>query len=182
MPRPEQPSDEVLLGKAAGGDAGSLAELVARHRDRLWRLCLRLERESHEAEDLFQETFVRLIRSYRSFSGRGRFFTWLYAIALNTYRSRRRSALRGWKFEAEYGREKVAEGAAEGAERAEAAELVREAVNSLPEPQRSAIILSRYEGLSYQQIAEIEHCTEDAVKQRVRRAMERLREALKDLE
>jgi RNA polymerase sigma-70 factor (ECF subfamily) len=179
MSRHESGSDEDLARLAAGGDPSSLEALIARFRDRLWRLFLRLARGPQEAEDLLQETFVRLLRSHRSFAGHGKFSTWLYAIALNVFRtSLRRRREQGLVEEPPA----AAAGPAGRAEQEETVERVRRAVSNLPEPQRTAIVLSRYEGLPYEEIARIEGCSVDVVKQRVRRGLMTLREELKDLQ
>ena len=173
-------SDEELLSRAAGGDSGFLAELLDRHRERIWRLLLRLSRSPQEAEDLLQDTFVRVLGSHRSFAGRAKFLTWLYSVALNVFRSGRRRRRRELRLGPVTGPEP--EGPEGEAERREAEGRVRQAVANLPENQRTAIILSRYEALSYGEIAQIEDCTVDAVKQRVRRAMKHLRQELRDLQ
>lgn len=191
---PEEPaSDERLLQQACRGNKGSLDRLFGRHRDRLWRLLLRLADDRAEAEDLLQETFLRALKGSRSFRGQGKFSTWLYAIALNLVRSK-------WRRQGRTPREvsgdpdalaqaglgarsrDTANDPSALAERMEASQRVRLAVESLPEPQRVAIVLSRYEGMSYEEISRIEDCSIDAVKQRVRRAMIRLSESLKGLD
>jgi len=180
MARHDHPSDEELLSRAVGGDVEGLDQLLDRHRDRLWRLLLRLTQGPQEAEDLLQETFVRVLRSYRTFAGRGKFGTWLYTVALNVFRSSRRKLRAHVRISEEPA--SAATGPAGKAEQSEAAERVRQAIDGLPENQRTAIVLSRYQGLAYEEIAEIERCSVDAVKQRVRRAMIALRRELRDLQ
>ena len=179
MPQREPVSDEDLLRHAAEGNSGILAELVERHGDRLWRLFLRLAASANEADDLLQETFVRLLRSHRTFAGRASPATWLYSVALNVFREwlRKQKSERRLKAVIQAG----ADGRAAGdrLKQQTRAEAVRKAVEGLAENQRTAMILSRYEGLSYEQIAEVEGCSVDAVKQRVRRAMVRLRRELR---
>ena len=182
MPPEHRVPDQALLRAAAGGDRECLAQLLDRYQGRLWRLLLRLTGGPQEAEDLLQETFVRVLRSYRTFSGHSSFATWMYAIALNVFRSRLRKQRRQTPQPVDLMAVSGTASPETSAEQHEAAEQVRRAVQSLPEQQRSAIILSRYEGMSYEQIAEIFGCSVDAVKQRVRRAMAHLRELLKGLE
>jgi len=166
MPAPEPDSDEALLRDATGGNVKSFERLYERHRARMWRFLWRATGDAHDTDDLLQETFLRALRAADRFRA-GRFTAWLYAIALNLVRSQRRRRRR----HAEPGPAGAGEDPSDQAARNETAERVRDAIAQLPEPQRAAILLSRYEGLSYEEIAEAEGCSVDAVKQRVRRAM-----------
>jgi RNA polymerase sigma-70 factor (ECF subfamily) len=80
---PGRPTDERLVRRAAGGDGDAFAELVARHRDRVWAIALRMCRDPEDAEDALQETFVSAWRSLDRFGGRSQVTTWLYRIAVN---------------------------------------------------------------------------------------------------
>lgn len=173
-------SDEKLLRRAAGGDSESFGALFRRHRRRVWGFLLRATASPEESEELLQEVFLRVLQRPASFR-RGRFATWLYAIALNLVRDRWRRKQVADRERSKAGPEASGSDPSDQAVRAETAERVREAIERLPEPQRTAILLSRYEGLSYQEIAELEECAVDAIKQRVRRAMVALGEKLKDL-
>ena len=183
MPPDAPESDERNLEACCRGNPKALAQLLERHRDQLWRFLLRVTGNRADAEDMLQETFLRAVRGHEAFRGQGRVSTWLYAIALNLVRSRwRREARRPEPDEVARRLTPVRdEDPAELASRNETAEKVREAVNALPEPQRIALILSRYEGLPYEEIGRIEGCSVDAVKQRVRRGLKKLTEELKDL-
>ena len=80
---PGRPTDARLVKRAARGDSDAFAELVARHRDRVWAIALRLCRDRDDAEDVLQETFLAAWRSLDRFGGRSEVSTWLYRIAVN---------------------------------------------------------------------------------------------------
>jgi RNA polymerase sigma-70 factor (ECF subfamily) len=80
---PGRPSDARLVRRAARGDSEAFSELVARHRDRVWAIALRLCRDRDDAEDVLQETFLAAWRSIDRFGGRSEVTTWLYRIAVN---------------------------------------------------------------------------------------------------
>ena len=183
MPPDAPGSDRRLLEDCCRGDPVALAQLLERHRDRLWRFLVRVTGNRADAEDLLQETFLRAIRGREAFRGAGQVSTWLYAIALNLVRSRwRREARRPEPQEVARRLAPVRpRDPAEQASQNERAERVRKGLDALSEPQRVALILSRYEGLTYEEIGRIEECSVDAVKQRVRRGLKALTEELKDL-
>ncbi|HIJ65675.1 MAG TPA: RNA polymerase sigma factor [Candidatus Hydrogenedentes bacterium] len=182
MPGSEDQEDVDLLEKAAGGSRDSFAALYAKHRRRLWAFLVRLEENADVVDELIQETFVRALRSAKGFAGKGKVSTWLFSIALNAHRSRLRKRQRFRLFRQRSRPSGTADDPASMAEQADTADRVRQAIGALPENQKSALVLSRYEGLSYEEIAEIESCSVDAVKQRVRRALMRLRKELRELQ
>ena len=167
------------------GSAEELAAVVReafeQHLEGLWRFLYRMTGQEDDAQELLHETFIRAMKGSAGYRG-GKASAWLFAIALNAARDRWRIS-RGTMGH-------LGEGAAasretepsESAGKAEVGRRVRKAVAGLPEPQRAAVLLSRFEGLAYADLARIEGCSEDAVKQRVRRAMEHLREELKGIE
>jgi len=172
-------SDESLLTQAAAGHKSCFDKLFARHQGRVWGVLLRLTRNASDAEELTQETFLRVLRQPGLFRG-GRFSSWLFRIALNLARDlarRKKPARLDHEETAAAGQSDPAEQAAQQ----EMAERVRLALERLPDPQRTALVLSRYEGLDYAEIADIENCSVDAVKQRVRRGLLALSDELKGL-
>lgn len=183
MPSPDP--DHQLMARLAGGDDSALAELVARwQRPVLAHVARFLGCPPEEAQDIAQEAFLRVWRERRRFEPRAAFSTWLFAIVLNLCRNRRRSAQRrpvlvpigvdgaGEPFPA------IEAGAdADPLACARASELegkVRRALRSLPESQRAAVLLRRFEGMSYREIATVLGSSEGAVESllvRARRAL-----------
>ena len=180
-------SDEALMTRLREGDDQTLAPLMARWEVPMKRYLARVVQNAHEAEELAQETFVRLYQHRDRFREGARFSPWLYAIAANLARNRlrwwrRRPAvsLEAWT---EFGGEAADEGnagrAGSGAlEQRERADAVREAVAALPVELREALVLCEYEGLAQAEAAEALGVTPKAVEMRVYRARARLRNRL----
>ena len=159
-----------------GGDLYALGVLFQRHRDAVHRLCARLIGDSATADDLVQETFLRILRYRHTFKGEARFTTWVYRIARNaTMRHVERHGRRTER-EAAAARELSIRNQAAGPNDHRITRL-EEALEDLPLEQREAITLSRYHGLKYHEIAVVCECSVDAVKGRIYRAMQRLRRA-----
>ncbi|MBX3469567.1 MAG: RNA polymerase sigma factor [Planctomycetes bacterium] len=181
-------SDEALVARLEGGDPAALRQLMERYRGPLHGYLCRLLGSSDDADDLFQDTFVRVLRHAARFD-RGRSFRpWLYSIATNlarnTFRSRSYRDAVPLDRPDEDGCALVAQLAGRGgapgdaAERSEAAGVVRAAVDELPEKGRAAVVLFYYQGLSYDEIAEALEIPVGTVKSRMHNAMTRLARAL----
>ena len=180
-PSPQEPDTELLLRLAAGEDP-VLGELMQRWAPRVRSYLMRLTGNESVAEDLTEETFVRLYQTrhrFRPAPHAGAFSTWLFGIAANLGREHLR-----WKqrhptspldSEPEPMEPDSPESQAESRERAEA---VRHAIAQLPEDFREAVLLSEYEEMTHAQIAEVSGCTPKAVERRLSRAREMLRNAL----
>ena len=174
------------------GDAGGFEVLVRRHRSPVFSFLLRLSGDRGRAEDLCQETFLKVVRGAAAWRERARFTTWLYALARNlAVDEARRMAFRRT--------EPLAAGAARGeggagAEQpasdlppdraAEAAQLrprLEAALAALPAEQREVFLLREHAGLRFAEIAEVTGTPENTVKSRMRYALEALRERLAEL-
>ena len=191
----EQSPDELdkadMVRLARGHDA-ALNELMERHSLRLFHYLVRQLHDESEAEDVAQETFIRVYQHSKKFDPTQKFSTWLYTIATNLvrdrfrYRSSRPQVSLDASSEGESGLreiipdEKVST-PAEDIQAAERAEAVRNAVAELPEELRTPLILSEYENLSHAEIGEILSCTPKAVETRLYRARQRLRPILQKL-
>lgn len=180
-------SDEALMTRLRGGDDNALAPLMSRWEVPMKRYLARIVQNAHEAEELAQETFVRLYQHRDRFRDGARFSPWVYAIAANLARNRlrwwrRRPAvsLEAWtEFGGEAADESSAGHAASGAlEQRECAEAVRAAVAALPVELREALILCEYEGLAQAEAAEALGVTPKAVEMRLYRARAALRNRL----
>lgn len=177
--------DRELLQRVAAGDAEAFAPLVERHQARLVRLCERLLGDAEEARDAAQEVFLKVFRQAAGFRPEGQVFTWIYRIAVNhcLNRLRRRRVLRFFSLSGETGEDGEEHGldpvdpapdalAALEARRRWA--TTRRAIAALPAGQRAVLVLARFEGLSYREIAQSLGITEGAVESRLVRAMRRL--------
>ncbi len=177
-------TDQELIDRFQQGDESTFDELVRRHEQRIRALCGCYLSDPQDVQDAAQETFIRAFRGLPSFRPEARFSTWLFRIAihtsLNQVRSRRR---RGWMqaFSRLPGMEDQivtsrmsAPTPLEEVERAEQQRLIRAALDSLPEEQRTAVILHRFHGLKYQEIADATGSSLAAVEARIHRAKGRL--------
>ncbi len=177
--------DWELLARAGAGDGDAFTPLVERHQDRLIRLCERLLGDREEARDAAQEVFVKAYRHASRAKPRGRLFTWLYRIAVNhcLNRMRRRKIARFFSLTpATPAEERSAPldpaGEAPSPQREledrERWRTTRHAIDALPESQRTVLLLAKFEGLSYREIADALGISPGAVESRLVRAMRRL--------
>ena len=164
------------------GDEAALAALMERWELPVKALIARLVFNATEAEELAQETFVRVWQQREKFRAGAEFRPWVFSIAVNLARNR----LRWWRrrpeveLEAWSGSERP--GGVAGLreeEKRERAAAVRDAIAALPGELREALVLFEYEGLSQAEIAEAVGATVKAVETRIARAKEKLRVALK---
>lgn len=171
------------LARVAAGQAEAFTALVEAHQERLLRLCERLLGDGEEARDAAQDVFLKLYAKAGEVEPRGQVFTWLYRVAVNhcLNKLRRRRLVRFLRWagpgEEESAVEEPADGSADPAATLEAKSrwrATRRTIDSLPANQRSVLILARWEGLSYKQIAEVLQITEGAVESRLFRALRRL--------
>ena len=176
-------TDQELMGLVQAGDYSPAAVLFDRYSTRIYNFAYRFLRNSEAAEDATQEVFVKMMKHAHQFNGEAKLSTWLFSITANLCRDHLRKsdnkakddedALLTMAAPAEYSPEHVLE-------TRETERRVRDALQKLTSEQREAILLSRYQGLSYAEIAQISGCSEGAVKTRVFRAMETLKKILTD--
>ena len=189
-----EPTDETLMAHLAAGDRDAFALLLGRYQRPMITFCYSFMRDSGIAEDLAQETFLRVYRNAGRYKPIAKFSTWLYRIATNLCINelKKRRLRQTLPLDAPAGLdpdgtrivEKLAGDAEQplsAVERREAHELARNALGYLPEEQRVTLVMVEYHGLSYREIAEILNVTVSAIKMRVKRARETLREMLKML-
>ena len=182
--------DVRLMLQVRDDVAGSFEVLVRRYQDRLNGVLAHLVGDDDAAEDLSQEVFLRVYRARKGYRPKAKFSTWLFTIAnnlaLNHFRSIRRhpSTPNDPGTESRPVRSAVERIAAPGAgastqlRQAELGAVVREAVAMLDDDQRIAVLLNKFEGMSYAEIAEVLNRSESSVKSLLARARMRLREQL----
>lgn len=182
----EDPDVRLML-RVKEGDQASFAELVERHSGLLVNFMMRFFGTRAVGEDLAQEVFLRVWRAAPQYEPRARFKTWLLTIATNVSLNRKRWESRRPLFtlqgddDGSSGIERVpgSEPAPdEMPEREELKNKVRAAIAELPEQQRAALIMSRYDQLPYAEIAETLDISVMAVKSLINRAKEGLKKRL----
>jgi RNA polymerase sigma-70 factor (ECF subfamily) len=169
------------MERIAQGDERAFQVLVERWEGPLFAFMARMLGDAAEAEDLAQETFLRVYAQAGRYRAANRFRSWLFRIGGNLARSRlrRRRVLRWVRFEPGL-HDRAASGPApdRALEREEVRSAVQEALDRLPDRQREAVILRRYQGLSYREIASALGTTEAAVESLLQRAAMALRKDL----
>lgn len=187
---PAPSEDTELMRRVQTGDAAALGVLMQRWEVPLKSVIGRMVLNAAEAEELAQETFVRVWQQRARFRRDAEFRPWVFSIALNLARNRLRwwrrrpvISLEAWTAPSDEGPgHAVAAGgatAAETLERDERAKAVRDAIAALPVDLREAIVLFEYEQMSHAEIAAAVGATSKAIETRIHRAREKLRGALK---
>ena len=181
-------SDEELMLAYAGGDAAAFEPLYTRHKGPLYRFVLRSVKGAAEADEIFQDVWMKAIEARARYVPKAKFTTWLYTIAHNRLVDHwRAKGLVVVSIDADGDGEPSidppAGPSAEPHRRAEARQSVArllDALAALPAAQREAFLLHEESGLSVAEIAQATGCGEETAKSRLRYAMNKLREAIDD--
>ncbi len=182
--------EELLAGERQAFD-----RLVSRHADRIFNLCYRLLGDRDEADDCAQDVFLKVFRNFKQFRGDSKFSTWIYSIAVNTCRNRRKSAdYRFWRRIQRLGADSAEEGGVLNPEiedpapspltlltRREQEILLQKAMDALPQDQKTVIVLRHVEGLSYEEICQITGYNPGTLKSKLARARQLLHKNLQSL-
>lgn len=168
-------NDEELMSAYAKGEPAAFDELFARHGQKVYNLFLRAFGNATTADDLTQETFLRVVTAREHYVPVRTFSSWLYTIAMNLLRDQLRRRKRQGPSEDLSAVDLELAHAAPDDENAEKLAAVQKAVQCLPAEQREVILLAKYQALSYAEIAQILGIAETAAKQRAYRALKTLR-------
>ena len=194
---PDEVTDEVLMIRFQRGDRAAFTGLVRRHQTPLFNFALRQLGARAVAEEVVQDTFVRVVQNATEFKHEARFTTWVYTILRNLCIDQlRRRALRrhpsldertsrGAEEEGPTLLEQTADSRASVEREATGTELkerIARAVETLPEEQREVFLLREISNLPFKEIAEVTGVPENTVKSRMRYALERLQQALCEYE
>jgi RNA polymerase sigma-70 factor (ECF subfamily) len=174
-------NDDELMARVAQGDETSFRTLVEAWQRPVFAFLQRMTGSREEADDLGQEVFLRVFRDARRYKPEGHFRAWLFRIAGNLARShlRRRRILRWVRFDAARHERPAPQPGPAGEHEARARqEAVRVAIARLPARQRQALLMRRYEEMSYREIARSMGITVPAVESLLQRALRTLRETL----
>lgn len=190
-------ADEELMVQFKRGDMGAFELIVRRYQNQMVSYIAHVIGDQHRAEDLAQETFLRVLNSVRRYQAKGYFKNWLYLIATNLcrneIRNRKRqstdvfsnlnleqhepsadhvvSIIENLLSDTRYLPDRLYE-------QKEREQMIRQQVNNLPENQRLSLVLVTYQELSYQEVSAIIGCSVSAVKSLVHRARQNLKRKL----
>jgi len=191
MPAPspaqsDSEDDVELMSRVAKGDEEAFAAIVSRHQYAVVGTVSKMLGGSTDAEDIAQQVFIRLWKSAKKYKPTAKFTTYLFTITRNLVfnESRRRKRKQHSSIEEqgeEWGAQVVDNDAASPSDEALKAELVKavdKAIGNLPEKQRMAVILRRYENMPYEEIAKVLGISVSAVKSQLFRARSELKESL----
>jgi len=185
-------SDAAIMLRAAAGDESAFNFLAEKYHRPIIHFLFRMVRNQAIAEELAQEVFLRVYRSRGSYRAEARFTTWLYRIATNlavnhARDSRHERAARNVYLDAPDEETGATPDVADDGPSAESSLLreermkaIRAQVMALPERQRMAVVMHKYQGMDYREIGEVLKLSESATKSLLFRAYQTLREKLKD--
>lgn len=178
-------SDNALMLKVKAGDLDRLGLLFERHHRKLYSFFHRLTTSGVVSEDLVQNVFVRMLTYKHTFTGEGKFTTWMYHLARNVHADHYKKSKRlGYTQDYTAYEEILPDGTDPEAQarQQEEVRLLEKALQLLDLEKREVLVLSRYQEMKYKEIAELLHCTEGAVKVKVFRAMNELKSIYSRLE
>lgn len=182
--------EKDIINQILQGDKDKFRILVEQYQQMVFKICLGFLHNKDDADDLTQDIFIQAYLSLYSFKGKAAFSTWLYRIAVNASLNYIRKSSKNFilqRIDTIFGTGKVKEislpvSDMENPEdvliRQEHVEWLQRALDALPENQRTAIVLSKYDDLSQKEIAEIMNISEGAVEALIQRAKKNLREKL----
>ena len=178
--------EKELIAKAKQGDMQAFEELILKHEKIVYNVALRMMNHSEDAKDISQEVFLKAYRNIKNFDERSMFSTWLYRITTNTCidEMRKRKGKQSYSLEEELENEdgsmqrQIADEGdtpEESLMRGEEKGEILQALDTLSEEHRAAIILRDVKGLSYEEISEIIELPMGTVKSRISRARNQLK-------
>jgi RNA polymerase sigma-70 factor (ECF subfamily) len=179
--------DEELVARATAGDLESFNQLVMRWERPIYALAYRTLGREEDARDVVQDAFLRAFRGLKGFKGEAKFSSWLYRITLNLCRDWMRRERRAPLVQVPEGDDLIDlaeqmpspdESVEDLVARREMSQAVALAMAELPDEQRTAILLKEYQGLTFQEIAEMLDCPLSTVKTRLYQGLSVLRRRL----
>ena len=181
----QEPTDLEYVKQVRDGNRHAFTGLMRRYQERVYRIARRMVGNHEDADDIAQETFVKAYLALGDFRNDSTFFTWLYRIAVNlSLNAIRRRQIRAYLQESELlarflpGGEQpdhVLEGL-------ESEQRLQEAMNGLPEKQRTVFVLRFFEDLPYEEISEILKTSVGGLKANYHHAIRKIREQVSDVE
>lgn len=183
-------TDKQLVERVQRGDKSAFDLLVLKYQHKIFSLISRYVKDADEVQDVAQEAFIKAYRALPRFRGESAFYTWLYRIAINTAKNHLVSRSRrppGSDVELEDAQYMDAGNALRDAETPESSlfgeelrQVVNGALRDLPDDLRAAVTLREFDGLSYEEIAEVMECPVGTVRSRIFRARDAIDRSVKE--
>ena len=183
--------DKELVQRVQQGDKAAFDLLVIKYQHRIIQIVNRYIKDPSEAQDVAQETFIKAYRALGKFRGDSAFYTWLYRIAINTaknYLLSRNRRYSNYHVDVQDAEQKENAPQLKGLDdpeyllmNDEIIDVLKLAIENLPEEMKTAIMLREFEGLSYEEIAQTMECPVGTVRSRIFRAREAIDEKLAPL-
>ena len=183
--------DQDLVRRVQQGDKSAFDLLVIKYQHKIVHLVNRYVKDPTEAQDVAQDTFIKAYKALGEFRGESAFYTWLYRIAINTAKNYLLSRTRRHSdYEVDMQDAEQVENAPQLKDietpenqlmNDQIIEVIKSAIDKLPEEMRIAIMLREFEGMSYEEIAEAMDCPIGTVRSRIFRAREAIDEQLNPL-
>lgn len=186
-----QEQDQQLVERVQQGEKRAFDLLVLKYQHKIYALVMRFVHDTQEAQDVAQEAFIKAYRALGNFRGESAFYTWLYRIAINT--AKNHLVAKGRRppdvdIEADDAEFFIGDNGLKDIDtpehnllRDEIEQVVHKAIHQLPEDLRTALTLREFDGLSYEEIAEVMQCPVGTVRSRIFRAREAVDKALQPL-
>ena len=181
-------TDKELVTLAGQGDTDAFNQLVVRWERSIHALAYRILGREEDAHDVCQEAFLRAFRGLKGFKGQAKFSSWLYRIAVNLCRDwlrreRRRGVIQpseGFELNEQAIVDPISETVEELIVRRDLGRAVSKVMATLPEDQRTVIVLKEYHGLTFREIADLMECPLSTAKTRLYQGLSMLRRQLEE--
>ena len=188
----KEPTDKQLVERVKRGDKRAFDLLILKYQHRIIGLVGRYLRDQHEVQDVTQESFIKAYRALPNFRGDSAFYTWLYRIAINTAKNHLVSRSRrppdtdidadDREFQDNYAVLRDNESPEDVLAMGQMESVIYCAIGDLPEELKVAVTLREFEGLSYDEIADVMECPVGTVRSRIFRAREAIEKKIAAIE
>ncbi|MBN2029214.1 sigma-70 family RNA polymerase sigma factor [bacterium] len=179
-------NDTELMMRVKEGDEEAFRQIVEKYQKQIMNLCFQYTGNQQDAEELAQDVFIRIYRAAASYEPRAKLSTYLYRIAvnlsLNRIRNRRSKRLVPFDFLRKGNNynpiSQESHNPDHAMEQKEKQQIIWDAIHALPANQQTALILKRFQGFSYKEIAKVMHCSVSSVESLLHRAKKNLQKKL----
>ena len=188
----KEPTDKQLVERVKRGDKRAFDLLILKYQHKIISLVGRYLRDQDEVQDVTQESFIKAYRALPNFRGDSAFYTWLYRIAINTAKNQLVSRSRrppdtdidadDGEFQDNYAVLRDNDSPEDVLAMGQMESVIYRAIGDLPEELKVAVTLREFEGLSYDEIAEVMECPVGTVRSRIFRAREAIEKKIAAIE